>query len=368
MDAREFEAAGLYNPKAPHAAERLELLEWLAGRGTSLEQMLAADRAGLITGLAGDLALRPGPRLTAREIAARYTLELDYVLKLSLAIGLPPPSPDTPVYTEDDAGMFAASIGGAALFGESAALRFTRVVGSSLARIAEAAVSLFQVHVERPLQESGETELGLAQQNLRGIASLEIVRNMLQMLFSAHVETAIRRFREARPRRADTARMAVGFVDLVGFTTLSRNVSALELAAVVERFEEAAYDIASARDGRVVKLVGDEVMFVTRDPVAACDIALSLVERFAGDASVTPRGGLAFGELLVRGGDYYGPVVNLAARVAQIAVPNELLVTSAVAHAASGAALRFEPAGKRMLKGFDEPVALDTVARGAGTT
>jgi adenylate cyclase len=112
-----------------------------------------------------------------------------------------------------------------------------------------------------------------------------------------------------------------------------------------------------------VKLVGDEVMFVTRDPAAACDIALTLVERFAADPSVTPRGGVAYGELLVRNGDYYGPVVNLASRVAQIAVPNEMLVTTGVATAAGGATLRFTPAGRRMLKGFEEPAALLSVER-----
>jgi adenylate cyclase len=74
-----------------------------------------------------------------------------------------------------------------------------------------------------------------------------------------------------------------------------------------------------------VKLIGDEVMFVTRDPAAACDIALELFERVAGDPNVTPRGGIAFGELLLRAGDYFGPIVNLASRVAQIAVPSELL-------------------------------------------
>ena len=85
---------------------------------------------------------------------------------------------------------------------------------------------------------------------------------------------------------------------------------------MIERFEETAYDVATARDGRVVKLIGDEVMFVTVDPAAACDIGLTLFERFADDAAVTPRGGLAYGDLLLRGGDYYGAVVNLAARVA----------------------------------------------------
>ena len=56
------------------------------------------------------------------------------------------------------------------------------------------------------------------------------------------------------------------------------------------------------------------------DPAAACDIALTLVERFAEDVNVTPRGAIAYGELVVRGGDYYGPTVNLAARLAFLGV------------------------------------------------
>jgi adenylate cyclase len=186
---------------------------------------------------------------------------------------------------------------------------------------------------------------------------------MLQSLFSAHMERAIRYFRAAQPRRfVDTLPLAVGFVDLVGFTTLSRRMPARELAEVIERFEDAAYDVAAARGGRVVKLIGDEVMFVAHDAGAACDIALTLIERFAGDPSVAPRGGLAIGELLLRGGDYYGPIVNIAARVADLAVPGELLVTSELVEAA-GPTFRFESAGKRLLKGFEEPVALHTLER-----
>jgi adenylate cyclase len=90
---------------------------------------------------------------------------------------------------------------------------------------------------------------------------------------------------------------------------------------------------------------------------------LALFERFAGDRAVMPRGGIAAGEVLVRGGDYYGPIVNLAARVAQIAVPHELLVTAELARAVAGAPLRIEPAGKRMLKGFEDPVGLASVTR-----
>jgi class 3 adenylate cyclase len=69
--------------------------------------------------------------------------------------------------------------------------------------------------------------------------------------------------------------------------------------------------------------------------------AHGLFEHFASDASVTPRGALATGELVTSGGDYYGPIVNLAARVAQLAVPHELLVTAEVVAHAAASGLRF---------------------------
>src|SRR5712671_702738 len=65
MTASEFEAAGLYDPRAENAGERLELLDWLVGQGASLEQLVTAHRAGLLMGVASDLVLRPGVRMTA---------------------------------------------------------------------------------------------------------------------------------------------------------------------------------------------------------------------------------------------------------------------------------------------------------------
>ena len=61
---------------------------------------------------------------------------------------------------------------------------------------------------------------------------------------------------------------------------------------------------------------------------------------------MTPRGGLALGEMLTRGGDYYGPVVNLASRVADLAVPREILVTAELRDRAGGrSGLTFSPPG-----------------------
>ncbi len=364
MDAAAFEAAGLYDPQAPNAAERLELLEWLASQGATIEQMVYAEREASLVGLAGDLALRPIPNLTLADLATRVGLPAEQIRELSLAAGFLPRSPNQPAFTNADAAIFQAFLAGAALFGAIPIRRFARTLGAALSQIAEAAVALYLATAEGPLLASRAGDLALAQQNLRAIQQLDGVQLALQGLFRAHLAAAIRRQRLARRRQSvDTLHLAVGFVDLVGFTTLARRMTSRELAEVIDRFEESAHDVVTARDGRLVKLIGDEVMFVSVDASAACDIALTLLERFADDPSVAPRGALASGELLIRGGDYYGPIVYLAARLADLAVPHELLITPEVAAQVAEKGLRFEPAGKRMLKGFDDPVVVLTVGR-----
>jgi len=178
---------------------------------------------------------------------------------------------------------------------------------------------------------------------------------MLQVLFTGHMERAIRRMRDVRPRKSvDTATLAVGFVDLVGFTPLTQQLSARELAGLIDEFEARAFDVAAEQDGRVVKLIGDEVMFVASTAAAGCEIALTLAEGFRDRPGVTPRGGVAFGEVLTRGGDYYGTIVNVAARIADLAIPHEVLVTAEVEDTAraAGVPLAFAPAGRRMLDAF----------------
>jgi adenylate cyclase len=361
--AAEFQAAGLYDPAAPNAAERLEYLQWMRERGISIAAMVEAARHGTLGALAADLALQRGPRYTLDEVAAQTGLSPARLAELSLAVGLPV-TPGEAVFTDDSVMAFRFFADAAALFGEASLLNFFRTVGAALSRIAEAAVSLFYATVEGPLRAQGRSERELAAASVRAVESIDALQGMVHGLLRAHMQVVIERFRRTElGRSVHTAHMTVGFVDLVGFTTLSTQMAARDLVEVIERFEVRAYDVVVARQGRVVKLIGDEVMFVTLDAAAACEIALALFEEFAGDPAVRPRGAVATGELIVRGGDYYGPIVNLASRLAQLAVPLELLVTPAVAAEVHSDALRFEPAGKRMLKGIDEPVALLTAER-----
>jgi len=128
--------------------------------------------------------------------------------------------------------------------------------------------------------------------------------------------------------------MAVGFADMVGFTLLSQHLGQNELAAVVSRFEALAHDTVVASGGRVVKMIGDEVMFVVQTATMAAEIGLSLSEAYAGDDLLSDvRVGLAVGPVLVQDGDYYGPVVNLASRLVGVANPGTVLVSGEVREA-----------------------------------
>jgi len=368
VDAAEFEARGLFDPEAPNAADRLALLEWLADRGLSIEQMVEAAAANRLTAVAGDLALRPGERLTMLEVAESTGLTVEQVRQLSLTIGLPVDDVDERIYTPGDVSLFKLFSETTTLFPESSLMQFVRVLGSSLARIADAAVSLFLADVETPITDAQAGEFALARAQLDAISALNLLTDHLETLFRAHMELAVRRNTAARLEASSkiTVYLAVGFVDLVGFTPLSQRLPVRELHSIVDEFEGAAYDIVTSQRGRVVKLIGDEVMFVALEPRDACEIALALVDRFAeSEAKVTPRGGLAFGEILSRGGDFYGPVVNLASRIADLAVPNEILVTPELRERAEKALapLTFDAAGRRLLKGFDEPLELFGVRR-----
>jgi len=122
--------------------------------------------------------------------------------------------------------------------------------------------------------------------------------------------------------------LAVGFADMVGFTLLSQHLSDDELAAVVRRFEEISHDIVTSARGRVVKMIGDEVMFVVDRVTEAARIGIELADAYADDDLLSDvRVGLSCGPVLLRDGDYFGPTVNLAHRIVNIANPGTVLMS-----------------------------------------
>ena len=162
--------------------------------------------------------------------------------------------------------------------------------------------------------------------------------------------------------------LTVGFADLVSYTRLSQRLEQRELGELVQRFEGLAADVITAGRGRVVKNVGDEVLFTAEDPRSAAAIALSLSERMAVDDLIPDvRVGLAHGPVLRRLGDVYGPTVNLASRLTALAQPGTVVTDAATARALDGQrGLALIPQRRRQVRGFGQVQPLLIARSGPG--
>jgi class 3 adenylate cyclase len=147
----------------------------------------------------------------------------------------------------------------------------------------------------------------------------------------------------------------IGFADLSGFTALTQLLTPIELSDLLNEFSSVVSDVVHADGGRVVKFIGDEVMWVTSTPERLVKVAVDLVEHpRAREAGLGVRAGLGYGSVLAIAGDYFGNPVNLAARLVAAAGPGQILASADVRDALPDwPAVVQDPL---MLKGFDAPV------------
>jgi adenylate cyclase len=358
--ALDFAALGVYDPGQPHAAERLELLEYLVELGATADDL--TTYLDDLPGLASVLAIRDGAQLTLAEAVERSGLSEEKLLAISRAAGFPRSGPNDRVFAEPFANIAAGLAAAEAVFGEQAVLQLVRVMGAAMARLADAIVSAFLVNVEPGLSEDDPAGLEVARANARAGALVPFLTTALNTLLRRHLLASRRSsLGVAAGGGYETRHMCVGFVDLVGSTALAQHAQARELGELLEEFERIALDAVTSAGGRVVKLIGDEVLYTTSDEASACTVALQLAATFADHATIPPvRAGLASGEVMMRDGDVFGPVVNLAARAVKLAAPSEVIAPPALAAAAG---VRSEPLGARVLEGFEAQVELCRLVR-----
>ena len=363
-DIDAWQRAGLYDPAGPDAADRLELLEYLAEVGVTTEEMVTACAMGELVSSAGDKELRLPRTLTRAEASERSGLTPEQIDRAWLAAGLAAVPEGEAGFAEADLDLLVAFAIGSELFGYDAVLQITRVLGASLARIADAAIGTFLVNVQRPWAEEGERPVALARANVDAAKLLSNLLVALTPMFQRHVEAALMQTRMTREKHLfDVFRLTVGFVDLVGFTSWSQQLSSDELAAALNEFERVAGDVVTRHGARVVKNIGDAVMFIALDPVAACEVALELCGWVGAHPVLTElRGAVGIGDVLSRDGDYYGPVVNIAARAVKEAEPGGVVVTADVAKAVD-ASFTTTALGEPELRGVAERVALFAISR-----
>jgi adenylate cyclase len=356
IETADFEELGLYDPAAPDAEARLELLEYLVSLGATAED-LVAYRDGL-PGLASVVAIRLGrPPLSLGEVTERSGLSEEKLRRINRAAGFPDPGPDDRVFGEGFLGLVSGMTAAEDLFGEEAVLQLVRVMGAAMARVADAVVSAFLVNVEPQIRDADPVGLALARVNAEAAGLLPVVGQGLDVLLRQHLIAARRTsLVDLADAGFETQRLVVGFVDLVGSTALAQRMETRELGAVLTEFENVAADTVTEKGGRVIKLIGDEVLFTAGDERHACRIALDLARTFADHDRLPPvRAAVAGGDVLLRDGDVFGPVVNLASRAVKVAGPSEVVAPPEVAGAAG---LRTEPLGSQSLKGFDAGVEL----------
>jgi len=125
----------------------------------------------------------------------------------------------------------------------------------------------------------------------------------------------------------------VGFVDLVSYTSLVRNLDAAALSQLINHFEQSCLDVIAPLGGRIIKTLGDEVFFLTETPDAIAEISLQLSEKIGADPHLPDvRVAFIWGEVLANRGDVYGSSVNLASRLVSLAEPGTVLTDNETAN------------------------------------
>jgi adenylate cyclase len=364
VGVEDWQRVGLFDPDAPGAAHRLELLDYLSSIGLTPEDVVFAGANNRLGRLAADRVLwgDAGPTLTVSEIAERAGLDVQVVLRLMRAAGIPD-SGDKAVFREEHALFFRAFANGQEFFGQDAILQFVRVLGATASTIAEAAVGLFLSSVSPRLRDSGLDELERVRESAEAVQSFIFVPTAMQVLLREHFVTAVRRLGLLLDAgEGGETSVVIGFVDLVGSTVVARDVPTAQLVSALSDFEGAALDAALAHDVRIVKHIGDEVMLVgarAPDVVRTVWRIVRFVEMHP--AWQAARAGIAAGLAVTRDGDYFGPVVNTAARLATLAEPGEVLVNDAVAGAVDVGEFAVDDTGERLLRGFEDPIRVSRV-------
>ena len=153
--------------------------------------------------------------------------------------------------------------------------------------------------------------------------------------------------------------LSVGFADMVSYTTMSQQLDAFDLARLVARFQAVSANVVLRQGGRVIKTVGDEVLFVADTPQEAIGIAVDLADAMAADPVLLDvRVAVATGEVVSLLGDVFGPTVNLANRLTAFAAPGTVLADGPTAAAVAGdPLLEVTPAGVLDLAGMGSVAA-----------
>ncbi|GAB2461099.1 adenylate/guanylate cyclase domain-containing protein [Nocardioides hungaricus] len=308
--------------------------------------------------------LGEAPVFNAPEVAERTGVTIEEARRLWRALGFPEHGLEM-AFTDADAASLETllSVVRSGLIDFDMAVNLTRAVGQTMARLADWEVATLLHRVEE--LATGEDAAGSRSDSaLRLIEDLKgPFEGLLVYVWRRHLAAAVARVEALRANEEDlnTVQVTVGFADIVSFTALSNRLSEERIGDLVELFESRCADVVAAQRGRVIKSIGDSVLFVNDDPVRAYDTAEGIINVIGRDGRMPDvRVGLASGSVVMRLGDVFGPPVNLAARLTAVARRNRIIIDGATAGLLPETEFETRPLPARPVRGFGivEPVAV----------
>lgn len=316
------------------------------------------DASSVVAGLAATL-LGNATTLTSRDVAKLTGVSVEETAARWRTLGHPAVAAGAVAFTKSDVEALEAV---ERLFrrypvDQSTEDAFLRTIGRTFSRLAE-------WEVRAILQSIKELDVGhLTGDQVREVGEvLALSSKVHENVWRRHVAAAATRLVLHDATTDDTDVACAGFVDIVGFTTRSRSMTGQDLTVLVERFESVVSDLIFEHGGRVVKTIGDEILFVVDDPVDAAWLGVELVDQHRHDAAFPEvRVGMAYGEVFNRLGDVLGPVVNLASRLTSAAPRGRVVIDPQMAEqVVDTSGLRLRQMRRLYVKGFDhvEPWSL----------
>ena len=277
--------------------------------------------------------LGDAPSLTSIEVSEQSGVPLEIAQELWRLLGFPHQPDDAVAFTPADvqALRYTHDLVKLGILSPDRQAALVRTWGRSFARLAEWQTTLLtDVALGSPDPVQQVTEL--ASEVLPRVEALQAY------VWRRHLASAGNRLMASDAAGSDTSRLAVAFVDIVGFTSRSKELTEPELVDWLEYFEAECSGLVVDHGGRVIKNIGDEVLFVVDDPAAAADAALVMTARGSDPDDRFPevRAGLAYGDVVSRLGDVYGPTVNIASRLTSIARPGSVLIDRGAHDALTG--------------------------------
>jgi adenylate cyclase len=356
---------------------RARLYQGLERTGLPLEAIREALDAGELSfgwldNPLYDLIAPLSPR-SFRDVASETGIPLELLRVLREAIGFALPEPEDRM-REDELRVVPliqklVSSG----FPTSVLDRLLRVYGDSLRRIAEVEADWWHSYVVLPSLASGMTEVEMHEATLGfGVELAPLLEQAILAIYHAHqehtwVENLIGEIEDALDRTGLRSRLvkppAICFLDITGYTRLTEERGDEAAAELAARLTPLVQRPAERHDGKVVKWLGDGVMFHFREPTGGVIAALEMIDAIAAAGLPPAHVGLHTGPVVFQGGDYFGRTVNLAARIGEQAAPGQVLVTQEIVDRVASDGIVFEPVGAVELKGVSEPVLLHAVSR-----